>query len=203
MVLVSTGSWWLSCLSKAWSVVRLVQWHWFCWYWSYQSRMLWGFLPTYLYSMLLELRVLFLEFCRTCIDFTFQRDSYLRSFCSQVHFVEMDPWVVSNVLQPNLECTGFLDVSVIHTVRVESFLERAEQFVGVFPLSYFPSFFLLFLFHNMNKIKFFSSWTGHPTKLPSFFWCLAQNSAHGVHFKSSFLLSHCLHAKRIYYSLHK
>jgi hypothetical protein len=81
----------------------------------------------------------------------------------------MDPWVVSNVLQPNLECTGFLDVSVIHTVRVESFLERAEQFVGVFPLSYFPSFFLLFLFHNMNKIKFFSSWAGHPTKLPSFF----------------------------------
>ncbi|KAJ6775733.1 METHYLTRANSFERASE [Salix koriyanagi] len=50
--------------------------------------------------------------------------------CSEVHFVEMDPWVVSNVLQPNLECTGFLDVSVIHTVRVESFLERAEQFVG-------------------------------------------------------------------------
>ncbi|KAG5254569.1 rRNA methyltransferase YlbH [Salix suchowensis] len=50
--------------------------------------------------------------------------------CSEVHFVEMDPWVVSNVLQPNLECTGFLDVSVIHTVRVESFLERADQFVG-------------------------------------------------------------------------
>lgn len=50
--------------------------------------------------------------------------------CSEVHFVEMDPWVVSNVLQPNLECTGFLDVSIIHTVRVESFLERAEQFVG-------------------------------------------------------------------------
>lgn len=50
--------------------------------------------------------------------------------CSEVHFVEMDPWVVSNVLQPNLECTGFLDVSVIHTVRVESFLECAEQFVG-------------------------------------------------------------------------
>ncbi|XP_075652949.1 uncharacterized protein LOC142623338 isoform X2 [Castanea sativa] len=48
----------------------------------------------------------------------------------QVHFVEMDPWVVSDVLRPNLECTGFLDVSVIHTVRVENFLERAEQFVG-------------------------------------------------------------------------
>lgn len=49
----------------------------------------------------------------------------------QVHFVEMDPWVVSDVLRLNLECTGFLDVSVIHTVRVENFLERAEQFVGM------------------------------------------------------------------------
>ncbi|XP_010272157.1 PREDICTED: uncharacterized protein LOC104608018 [Nelumbo nucifera] len=50
--------------------------------------------------------------------------------CSEVHFVEMDPWVVSEVLRPNLEWTGFLDVSVIHAVRVEDFLERAEQFVG-------------------------------------------------------------------------
>ncbi|XP_048327876.2 uncharacterized protein LOC107415407 isoform X2 [Ziziphus jujuba] len=50
--------------------------------------------------------------------------------CSEVHFVEMDPWVVSDVLRPNLEWTGFVDVSVIHPVRVEIFLERAEQFVG-------------------------------------------------------------------------
>ncbi|KAL5080159.1 hypothetical protein RYX36_008580 [Vicia faba] len=50
--------------------------------------------------------------------------------CSEVHFVEMDPWVVSDVLRPNLEVTGFLDDSVIHTVRVEKFFERAEQFVG-------------------------------------------------------------------------
>ncbi|XP_019708744.2 uncharacterized protein [Elaeis guineensis] len=50
--------------------------------------------------------------------------------CSEVHFVEMDPWVVSEVLQPNLEWTGFLDVSVIHTVRVESFLEQAEHSLG-------------------------------------------------------------------------
>ncbi|XP_021905179.1 uncharacterized protein LOC110820100 isoform X2 [Carica papaya] len=49
--------------------------------------------------------------------------------CSKVHFVEMDPWVVSNVLQPNLECIGFLDVSVIHTVRVENFLEEAGHFI--------------------------------------------------------------------------
>ncbi|KAM7511404.1 hypothetical protein LguiB_010279 [Lonicera macranthoides] len=50
--------------------------------------------------------------------------------CSEVHFVEMDPWVISDVLRPNLECTGFLDVSVVHAVRVENFLERAEEFVG-------------------------------------------------------------------------
>lgn len=49
----------------------------------------------------------------------------------QVHLVEMDPWVVSDVLRPNLEETGFLDASVIHTVRVEKFFERAEQFVGM------------------------------------------------------------------------
>ncbi|XP_057983595.1 uncharacterized protein LOC131168289 isoform X2 [Malania oleifera] len=48
--------------------------------------------------------------------------------CSEVHFVEMDPWVVSNVLRPNLEWTGFLDVSAIHAVRVENFLKQAEQF---------------------------------------------------------------------------
>ncbi|KAK1563467.1 hypothetical protein Q3G72_027998 [Acer saccharum] len=50
--------------------------------------------------------------------------------CSEVHFVEMDPWVVTNILQPNLEWTGFLDVSTIHTVRVETFFERADTFVG-------------------------------------------------------------------------
>ncbi|XP_052191192.1 uncharacterized protein LOC127800553 [Diospyros lotus] len=57
--------------------------------------------------------------------------------CSEVHFVEMDPWVVSNVLKPNLEWTGFLDVSVIHTITVERFLEQAEQFVGKYgPFDY-------------------------------------------------------------------
>ncbi|CAA7051975.1 unnamed protein product [Microthlaspi erraticum] len=50
--------------------------------------------------------------------------------CSEAHFVEMDPWVVSNVLQPNLEHTGFVDASVIHTARVENFLERAEKLAG-------------------------------------------------------------------------
>ncbi|CAH8349299.1 unnamed protein product [Eruca vesicaria subsp. sativa] len=50
--------------------------------------------------------------------------------CSEAHFVEMDPWVVSNVLQPNLEHTGFVEDSVIHTARVENFLERADKLVG-------------------------------------------------------------------------
>lgn len=50
--------------------------------------------------------------------------------CSEVHFVEMDPWVVSDVLRPNLEWTGFLDNSVIHTVRVETYLERARECAG-------------------------------------------------------------------------
>lgn len=56
--------------------------------------------------------------------------------CSEVHFVEMDPWVVSDVLRPNLEWTGFLDVSVIHTVRVEKFIERAKQLAGKEPFDY-------------------------------------------------------------------
>ncbi|GER35791.1 ribosomal RNA large subunit methyltransferase I [Striga asiatica] len=50
--------------------------------------------------------------------------------CSEAHFVEMDPWVVSDVLRPNLESTGFLDVSVIHTARVETFLENSKRFAG-------------------------------------------------------------------------
>lgn len=65
----------------------------------------------------------------------------------QVHFVEMDPWVVSNVLIPNLEWTGFLDVSSIHTVRVETFLQRAEQFVGVWLFS------LLSVFSNRTSFE--------------------------------------------------
>nr|CAD1830363.1 unnamed protein product [Ananas comosus var. bracteatus] len=47
--------------------------------------------------------------------------------CSEAHFVEMDPWIVSEVLRPNLEWTGFLDASVIHMNRVENFLEHVQQ----------------------------------------------------------------------------
>lgn len=44
----------------------------------------------------------------------------------------MDPWVVSEVLRPNLECTGFVDNSVIHTMCVESFLKQAEESKGMY-----------------------------------------------------------------------
>ena len=42
----------------------------------------------------------------------------------------MDPWVISEVLKPNLECTGFIDVSHIHMLRVEKFLTNAEKSQG-------------------------------------------------------------------------
>jgi hypothetical protein len=42
----------------------------------------------------------------------------------------MDPWVISEVLKPNLECTGFIDVSHIHMLRVEKFLADAEKSQG-------------------------------------------------------------------------
>ncbi|XP_010554019.1 PREDICTED: uncharacterized protein LOC104823923 [Tarenaya hassleriana] len=50
--------------------------------------------------------------------------------CTEAHFVEMDPWVVSNVLEPNLEHTGFLEHSVIHTTQVENFLKQADKLLG-------------------------------------------------------------------------
>ncbi|TVU45182.1 hypothetical protein EJB05_04657, partial [Eragrostis curvula] len=53
--------------------------------------------------------------------------------CSEAHFVEMDPWVISEVLKPNLECTGFLGVSHIHMYRVENFLAIAEKSKDKYP----------------------------------------------------------------------
>uniref|UniRef100_A0A0A9CQT5 Uncharacterized protein n=1 Tax=Arundo donax TaxID=35708 RepID=A0A0A9CQT5_ARUDO len=58
---------------------------------------------------------------------------HLFVFFIQAHFVEMDPWVISEVLKPNLECTGFLDVSHIHMLRVENFLANAEKSKGKYP----------------------------------------------------------------------
>jgi hypothetical protein len=43
----------------------------------------------------------------------------------------MDPWVISEVLKPNLDCTGFLGVSHIHMLRVENFLDNAEKSKGM------------------------------------------------------------------------
>lgn len=57
----------------------------------------------------------------------------------------MDPWVVCNVLQPNLEWTGFLDVSSIHTVRFEDFIDRAKQFIGLW-------FSLSLFFNNLMRL---------------------------------------------------
>lgn len=45
--------------------------------------------------------------------------------CAEVHFVEMDPWVVEKVLKPNIKHTGFEEQSTIHMVRVEAFLEQS------------------------------------------------------------------------------
>jgi 16S rRNA (guanine(966)-N(2))-methyltransferase RsmD len=45
--------------------------------------------------------------------------------CSEAHFVELSPWVVSNCLQPNLEKCGVEGESIVHTTRAEDFLKRA------------------------------------------------------------------------------
>ncbi|KAL2634036.1 hypothetical protein R1flu_005515 [Riccia fluitans] len=57
-----------------------------------------------------------------------------RGCVAEAHFVEMDPWVISNVLQPNLEETEFDLQSTIHTSRVEVLLQQAVdrgvEFIG-------------------------------------------------------------------------
>lgn len=79
---------------------------------------------------------------------------YLSIFSQfQAHFVEMDPWVVSEVLRPNLESTGFLDFSVIHTVRVENFLANAEQFLGIYMLKFLHLFAVIIIFMHLKRIQ--------------------------------------------------
>jgi hypothetical protein len=39
--------------------------------------------------------------------------------------VEMDPWVVAQVLDANLSSTGFQGQAVVHTTRVEVLLQQA------------------------------------------------------------------------------
>jgi 16S rRNA (guanine(966)-N(2))-methyltransferase RsmD len=47
--------------------------------------------------------------------------------CEAAHFVEMDPWVVAEVLDPNLAVTGFQSQAVVHISPVESLLEQAAE----------------------------------------------------------------------------
>lgn len=45
----------------------------------------------------------------------------------EAHFVEMDPWVISNVLLPNLRETNCENQAVVHTSKVETLLEQASK----------------------------------------------------------------------------
>lgn len=47
--------------------------------------------------------------------------------CAQAHFVEYDPWVIKQVLRPNVRTAGFLADAVVHQDRVEDFLQRARN----------------------------------------------------------------------------
>ena len=55
------------------------------------------------------------------------------SFCVswQAQFVELDPWVVAQVLRPNLDSCSLGASSLVHTARVETFLQRAAQYGGM------------------------------------------------------------------------
>ncbi|KAF5837592.1 hypothetical protein DUNSADRAFT_4162 [Dunaliella salina] len=45
----------------------------------------------------------------------------------QAHFVELDPWVVRNVLGPNITTCGFNRQAVVHTTKAETFLQKARS----------------------------------------------------------------------------
>ncbi|CAI5476490.1 unnamed protein product [Closterium sp. Yama58-4] len=47
--------------------------------------------------------------------------------CTQAHFVEMDPWVVSSVLSANIEACAASSLATIHPLKVESFLRQADE----------------------------------------------------------------------------
>ncbi|KAG0632070.1 hypothetical protein M758_1G301900 [Ceratodon purpureus] len=51
--------------------------------------------------------------------------------CEAAHFVEMDPWVVAEVLDPNLAVTGFQSQAVVHTSPVETLLQQAAENGGM------------------------------------------------------------------------
>ncbi|CAL8465170.1 g4705 [Coccomyxa elongata] len=43
------------------------------------------------------------------------------------HFIELDPWVINNVLSPNIEGCGMGDSTLIHSGKAEAFLQRARD----------------------------------------------------------------------------
>ena len=43
----------------------------------------------------------------------------------EAHFVELDPWVIRTVLQPNVAACSMERSTVLHGGRAESFLQRA------------------------------------------------------------------------------
>lgn len=47
--------------------------------------------------------------------------------CEMAYFVEMDPWVIDEVLNPNLAVTGFQDQAVVHTSPVETLLDQVAE----------------------------------------------------------------------------
>eukprot|EP00803_Ostreobium_quekettii_P005789 evm.model.scf_236.2 EVM.evm.TU.scf_236.2 scf_236:42268-51322(+) len=47
--------------------------------------------------------------------------------CAECHFIELDPWVVSNCLDPNATLCGCKDRATLHVTRAEDFLKRASQ----------------------------------------------------------------------------
>lgn len=47
--------------------------------------------------------------------------------CTSAHFVEMDPWIATNVLKPNIENTDFSQHSVVHVMKTEAFLQQASR----------------------------------------------------------------------------
>mmetsp|Transcript_2752 Transcript_2752/g.6884 ORF Transcript_2752/g.6884 Transcript_2752/m.6884 type:complete len:429 (+) Transcript_2752:103-1389(+) len=44
---------------------------------------------------------------------------------ADAHFIELDPWVVDNVLEPNLELTRLAPRASVHQMRAEDFLSKA------------------------------------------------------------------------------
>eukprot|EP00250_Pteridium_aquilinum_P008222 c17776_g1_i1 orf=98-1039(+) len=47
--------------------------------------------------------------------------------CTSAHFVEMDPWIATNVLKANIGNTDFTELSVVHVMKTEAFLQQASR----------------------------------------------------------------------------